>query len=59
VSLRAYSSSGFSSTGSGRASDSEALSHHSNFILSGFNALKSNRILCDVTLVAQGKLCVF
>ena len=28
---------------------------YSNCILKGFQLLKSNRILCDVTLVAQGK----
>jgi len=54
-SLRAQSSSDFNYTDSKRASDNETQSHHSDFILSGFQALKSNRILCDVTLVAQGK----
>lgn len=29
---------------------------HSECIMKGFQALKSSRILCDVTLVAQGKM---
>ena len=37
------------STGSG-----EATLRHSQLMLNGLEALKSNNILCDVTLVAQG-----
>lgn len=33
--------------------------HHGDFILSGLELLKTNKILCDVTLVAQSKLLAF
>ena len=32
----------------------EAMLRHSQLILNGLEALMSNKILCDVTLVAQG-----
>jgi hypothetical protein len=31
-------------------------SQHSEFILNGLQILKSNKILCDVTLIAESKI---
>lgn len=46
------------STDSGVVNDTDnaARNQYSSFILDGFQALKSNRILCDVTLIAQGRV---
>lgn len=33
--------------------------NHSEFILNGLKSLKSNKILCDITLIAESKYFIF